>query len=110
MSFWERSARRGSVQFKVLHDVAQLLGIESQSAGWRHEGGLHLLARLDVFFGDHEILSAKNANDQRVALGLYEPLNFLVSFHDEFRTLEPVGNIGRWIEYRLEDDVAGRAE
>ena len=107
MSFWEQAVRRGSVQFQVFHYVAQLLGIHSQAIGGSHERGLHLFARLDVFFGNHEILSAKNANNQGVALGLYEPLDFLVSFHDEFRALEPVGNIGRRIEDRLEDDAAG---
>ena len=69
MSFWEQAVRRGSVQFQVFHGVSACwASIPKRLAGAMN--GL-LVCEIGCLLWQSRDLSAKNANNQGVALGLY---------------------------------------
>jgi len=97
------------IDFKVLDDVAELLGGEAEFVAGGHEGVLKFFTGDEVGFFDDYVFAAEDSDDEWVAFGLHEALETFVAFDGEFCAFEAVGEVGGGFEDGFEDNFSGLA-
>jgi len=86
------------IDFKVLDDVAELLGGEAEFVAGGHEGVLKFFTGDEVGFFDDYVFTTEDSDDEWVAFGLHKALESFVAFDGEFGAFEAVGKVGGGFE------------